>query len=74
MAPSYRARPGRASRADFLPISRKSMSETARLFRPGTSHETKRTANETISSVREDVRKLAMVTNPTNERRAAHWA
>ena len=39
----------------------------AGLFRPGAGHETKRTANETISGVREDVWKLAMVTNPANE-------
>jgi hypothetical protein len=50
------------------------MSETAALFRPEGSHETKRSANETISRAREDVRKLAMVTNPANEQRAAHWA
>lgn len=39
----------------------------AGLFRPGGSHETKQSTNETISSLREDVRKLAMVTNPANE-------
>jgi len=50
------------------------VSEFAELFRPEGGHETKRSANETISRVREDVRKLAMVTNPANERRAAHWA
>ena len=43
------------------------MSEAAELFRPRGSDETKRTANETISRIREDVRKLAMVTNPSNE-------
>lgn len=37
------------------------------LFRPWGGHETKRSENETISSIREDVRKLAMVTNPANE-------
>jgi hypothetical protein len=50
------------------------MSETVELFRPRGSDETKRSANETISRIREDVRKLAMVTNLPNERRAAHWA
>jgi hypothetical protein len=78
MASSYRARPGPASRAGSLSVScrffRQSLSETAGLFRPRGSHETKRTANETISRIREDVRKLAMVINPPNERRAAHWA
>lgn len=39
----------------------------AGLFRPRGSHETKRSANETISSLGEDVPKLAMVTNPANE-------
>jgi hypothetical protein len=43
------------------------MSESVGLFRPQGGHETKRTANETIFPVREDVRKLAMVTNATNE-------
>jgi len=43
------------------------MSETAELFRPRGSDETKRSANETISRIREDVRKLAMVTNPPNK-------
>jgi hypothetical protein len=42
-----------------------------RLFRPEGGHETKRRPNETIFHAREDVRKLAMVTNPANERRAA---
>lgn len=39
----------------------------AGLFRPGGGHETKQSANETISSLREDVRKLVMVTTPANE-------
>ncbi|MGC0395682.1 MULTISPECIES: hypothetical protein [Bradyrhizobium] len=39
----------------------------AGLFRPRGSHETKRSENETISRIGEDVRKLAMVTNPVNE-------
>jgi hypothetical protein len=43
------------------------MSESAGLFRPAGGHETKRKANETIFPAREDVRKLAMVTNPANE-------
>jgi hypothetical protein len=43
------------------------MSVMAALFRPRGSHETKRTGNETISGSGEDVRKLAMVTNPANE-------
>jgi hypothetical protein len=42
-------------------------SATAALFRPRGGHETKRSANETISRDREDVRKLAMVTNPANK-------
>ncbi|MGX4771723.1 hypothetical protein ACWAUC_18250 [Bradyrhizobium guangdongense] len=37
------------------------------LFRPRAVHETKRDENETISGVGEDIRKLAMVINPTNE-------
>jgi hypothetical protein len=37
------------------------------LFRPRGVHETKRAVNETVSGVGEDVRKLAMVTNPANE-------
>ncbi|BBZ95409.1 hypothetical protein BDS110ZK25_59300 [Bradyrhizobium diazoefficiens] len=70
MAPSYRARPGPASRAGSPPFPGKCLpfvSATAALFRPRDGHETKRSANETISRVREDVRKLAMVTNPANE-------
>jgi hypothetical protein len=43
------------------------MSAKAALFRPRGSHETKRSENETISRSGEDVRKLAMVTNPVNE-------
>jgi hypothetical protein len=49
-------------------------SETSALFRPRGIHETNRAANETISRIGEDVRKLVMVTNPANERRAANWA
>jgi hypothetical protein len=78
MVTSYRARPGPASRTGSLSVSCRffgqSMSKFAGLFRPRSSHETKRAANETISGVGEDVRKLAMVTNPPNERRAAYWA
>jgi len=37
------------------------------LFRPRAGHETKRDANETISGVGEDIRKLVMVINPPNE-------
>ncbi|WP_145639371.1 hypothetical protein [Bradyrhizobium daqingense] len=74
MTPSYRARPGPASRQVPGRLFRKSMSESPELFRPPSSHETKRTANETISRIGEDIRKLAMVTNPANEGRAAHWA
>jgi hypothetical protein len=74
MAPSYRARPGPASRAGSLPASRHVARKclAGRLGNgwfvssPG-SHETKRTENETISRIGEDVRKLAMVTNPVNE-------
>jgi hypothetical protein len=67
MASSYRARPGPASRADYPPVSRKTMSQSPGLFRPPSGHETKANADETISRIREDVRKLAMVTNPANE-------
>jgi hypothetical protein len=50
------------------------VSVMAGLFRPEGGHETNRGGHETISRAGEDVRKLAMVTNPANERRAAHWA
>jgi hypothetical protein len=45
----------------------RTMSESHELFRPENGHETKRRVNETISRIREDVRKLAMVTNPPNK-------
>ncbi|WP_158669466.1 hypothetical protein [Bradyrhizobium guangdongense] len=70
MPPSYRARPGPASRAGSLADSGKFprvVSGTAGLFRPGGRHETKRTANETILGAGEDVAKPGMVTNPINE-------
>jgi hypothetical protein len=71
MATSYRARPGPASRAGSVSIScrffRQSLSVGPGLFRPRGVHETKRAANETISGVGEDVRKLVMVTSPANE-------
>ena len=74
MATSYRARPGPASRSGSLAVFAQNRVGMPRLFRPEGGHETKRSPNETISHAREDVRKLAMVTNPANERRAAHWA
>jgi len=43
------------------------MPEMAGLFRPSSGHETKGREHETISRAGEDVRKLAMVTNPVNE-------
>jgi hypothetical protein len=43
------------------------MSECGRLFRPRGARETKRGPNETIFRFGEDIRKLAMVTNPVNE-------
>jgi len=43
------------------------MAETTALFRPRGSHETKPGANETISRIHEDIRKLAMVTDPPNK-------
>ncbi|MBB4259578.1 MULTISPECIES: hypothetical protein [unclassified Bradyrhizobium] len=71
MAPSYRARPGPASRAGSPAIFRRNippaLSAMAGLFRPEGDHETKRRGYETISRAGEDVRKLAMVTNPANE-------
>jgi hypothetical protein len=39
----------------------------AGLFRPQGAHETLGRGYETISCLGEDVRKLAMVTNPVNE-------
>ncbi|MEY9885352.1 hypothetical protein [Bradyrhizobium sp. USDA 329] len=78
MAPSYRARPGPASRAGSLPASLPASCHVARkclagrvgngwfVSSPG-SHETKRSENETISRIGEDVPKLVMVTNPVNE-------
>jgi hypothetical protein len=71
MATSYRARPGPASRTGSLSVScpffHQLLSEGPGLFRPRGVHETKPAANETISGVGEDVRKLVMVTNPANE-------
>ena len=71
MATSYRARPGPASRvaslAIFCRFFRQSLPEGPGLFRPRGVNETKPGANETISGVGEDVRKLVMVTNPANE-------
>ncbi|MEK9281239.1 hypothetical protein MTR72_16720 [Bradyrhizobium sp. ISRA442] len=70
MAPSYRARPCPASRTGSSAVSGKispAISAPAHLFRPEADHETKRTANETILRIREDVPKLAMVTDPPNE-------
>lgn len=62
---------GPASRTGSLSVYceffRQPLSESAGLFRPRCVHETKRRANETISGVGEDVRKLAMVTNPANK-------
>src|SRR3569623_1191200 len=82
MSPSYRAQPCPASRTGSLSVSpsvtcrffRQSLSEDPGLFRPQGVDETKRDANETISGIGEDIRKLAMVTDPPNERRAANWA
>ncbi|MGY4289217.1 hypothetical protein ACVWXO_008483 [Bradyrhizobium sp. LM2.7] len=67
MASSYRARPGPASRAGFLPVSRKTMSESPSFVSSWERRRNKGSANETISRAREDVRKLAMVTNPANK-------
>ncbi|RQH16419.1 hypothetical protein [Bradyrhizobium sp. RP6] len=74
MASSYRARPGPASRTGSLPaswyVTRKCLAGRVGhgwfVSSPG-SHETKRSENETISRIGEDVRKLAMVTHPVNE-------
>src|SRR6516165_11377039 len=67
MVPSYRARPCPASRRGSPPLFPQNSSDQARLFRPWGGNETKRIANETIFRIGEDVRKLAMVTNPPNE-------
>ena len=74
MAPSYRARPGQASRAGSMSVSLPFPEKCpachvgdGRFVSSSGRHETKRSANETISRVREDVRKLAMVTNPANK-------
>ncbi|GGI33577.1 hypothetical protein GCM10010987_75080 [Bradyrhizobium guangdongense] len=68
MAPSYPARPGPASRPGSVAVSCGfPPPRYDGLFRPRAVHETKRDENETISGVGEDIRKLAMVINPTNE-------
>jgi len=63
------ALPGKPER--FLGYScrffRHSQSERPGLFRPQGVHDTKRGVHETISGIGEDVRKLAMVTNPAND-------
>jgi len=77
MAPSYPARPCPASRAGSLPVwptFGHCASEHPGLFRSRDVHDTQRDAHETISGIGEDVRKLGVVTNPANERRAAYWA
>ncbi|MBR1086160.1 hypothetical protein JQ621_01580 [Bradyrhizobium manausense] len=78
MATSYRAGRGAASRTGsksvYCRFSSQALSDGAGLFRPQGARETKPGAHETISRIGEDVRKLVMVTNPANERRAANWA
>ena len=64
--PSRPGKPGRFQ-GSFLPAFRQTASDQADLFRPCAGHETKRHANETISGVGEDIRKLVMVINPPNE-------
>jgi hypothetical protein len=65
--PARPGKPGRFPAGFFANPDFSAMSESAELFRPRGSHETKPGANETISRIGEDVRKLAMVTNPPNE-------
>jgi hypothetical protein len=74
MATSYPARPCPASRAVSLPVFAPVHVGSTRFVSSSGHHETKPDPNETISCIGEDVRKLAMVTNPANERRAANWA
>ncbi|BBO12425.1 hypothetical protein TM102_38950 [Bradyrhizobium sp. TM102] len=63
------ARPGKPGRfpSRFRRNIPPAVSAMAGLFRPESDHETKRRGHETISRAGEDVRKLAMVTNPANE-------
>ncbi|GMO28992.1 hypothetical protein TM239_33100 [Bradyrhizobium sp. TM239] len=63
------ARPGKPGRfpGQILPKYPAGHVGNGRLFRPSGNHETKGRGQETISRAGEDVRKLAMVTNPANE-------